>query len=86
MRGSDLFELYRQLLAVIGGSYATVRLVNFVWRFQLATRSAPRLEAMARRYLVLQVLRVRISRFALDLLHIALLVLVLGWLIRLHWH
>lgn len=85
MRGSEVFDLYRQLLAIIGGSYATVRLISFVWRFEVAMRSAPRLEALARRYLVLQLLRVRISRFVVDLLQIAVLVVVLGYLIRLHW-
>ena len=85
MRGSDVFDLYRQLLAMIGGSYATVRLILFVWRFQVATRSAPRFEALGRRYLVLQLLRVRISRFVVDLLQITVLMGVLYYLLRLHW-
>ena len=85
MRGSEVFDLYRQLLAIIGGSYATVRMISFVWRFEVAMRSSPRLEALARRYLVLQLLRVRISRFTVDLLQIAVLGVVLGYLIRLHW-
>lgn len=85
MRGSDVFHLYRQLLAVIGASYATVRLIQFVWRFELATRSAPRIEALGRRYLTLQLLRVRISRFVVDLAQVAVLAIVLYCLIRLHW-
>ncbi len=85
MRGSDAFDLYRQLLAVIGVSYAVVRLIHFVWRFELATRSAPRIEALGRRYLTLQLLRVRVSGFVIDLAQIAVLVVVLYCLIRLHW-
>lgn len=85
MRGSDAFDLYRQLLAVIGVSYAAVRLIQFVWRFELATRSAPRIEALGRRYLTLQLLRVRVSRFVLDLAQIAVLAFLLYYLIRLHW-
>ncbi len=80
-----MFDLYRQFLAVVGGSYAAVRLIHFVWRFQLATRSAPRLEALGRRYLVLQLLRVRVSRFVVDLAQIAVLVAVLYYLLALHW-
>ena len=65
--------------------FMTVRLILFVWRFQVATRSAPRFEALGRRYLVLQLLRVRISRFVVDLLQITVLVGVLYYLLRLHW-
>ncbi len=85
MRVTDAFDLYRQLLAVIGASYATVRLIHFVWRFQLATQSAPRLEALGRRYLVLQLLRVRFGRFVPDLVQITVLAVVLYYLLRLHW-
>ena len=85
MRGSDLFDLYRQLLVIVVGTYTVVRTVNFVLRWQLATRSAGRAEAIARRYLALQLLRVRIRRFAPDLLEVGVLLVVLGYLLWLHW-
>jgi hypothetical protein len=85
MRGSDLFDLYRQLLAILAGSYGAVRLGHFIWRFQMTTRAAPRIEAMLRRYLVAQLLRVRISRFGVDLLQVAGLSGLLGYLLWLHW-
>jgi hypothetical protein len=84
MTGRDLFDLFRQLLALLGGVYVVVRLVNFVVRWQVSMRSTRRAEALARRYLVLQALRVRISRFVVELLQIAALVVVLAWLIHLH--
>jgi hypothetical protein len=85
MRGNDLFGLYRQLLVIVVGTYTVVRMVNFVWHWQLATRSAGRAEAIARRYLVVQVLRLRIRRFVLDLLEVGVLLVVLGYLLWLHW-
>ena len=84
MRGSDIFNLYRQLLAIIVTTYAVVRAVNFVWRWQLAGGSARRWEATARRYLVVQFLQVRLRRFAIDLLQIAVLGAVFAWVIWLH--
>ena len=85
MTGRDVFDFYRFLLTVLVSTYAGVRLVQFFWRWQIVTRSAPRAEALARRYLMVQFLRVRTSRFALDLLTIAALLAVLAWLISLHW-
>ena len=84
MCGSEVFDLYRQLLAILGGSYALVRSVNFVWRWQLATRTATGVEALGRRYLVVQLLRLPIRRFTLDLLQILVLVAVLAYLLWLH--
>jgi len=85
MSGGDIFDLYRRLLAIIVTTYVTVRAVSFVWRWQLAMGSARRWEATTRRYLVVQLLRVRLHRSVLDLLQIAVLAVVFCYLIWLHW-
>ncbi|MHC4064937.1 MAG: hypothetical protein ACYSUQ_04805 [Planctomycetota bacterium] len=85
MRGSDIFDLYRQLLAIILATYMVVRLANFIWRWQLASGSARRWESMARRYLVVQFLRIRVRRFVVDLLQLSVLAVVFAYLVWLHW-
>jgi len=84
VRGSDIFDIYRQLLTLVVSSYVVVRTVNSIWRWQSATQSAPKWEAAARRYVVTQLLRVRLRRFALDLLQIGAAAGVLACLIWLH--
>jgi hypothetical protein len=81
MTGLQLFDLYRKLLLIVFSTYGTVKLVNFVWRWQLATRRASRHEALLRRYLFLTLLRVRLRRFWLDALQILLLCVVLFGLV-----
>ncbi|MCP4246998.1 MAG: hypothetical protein GY778_08100 [bacterium] len=84
MRGGDVFDLYRHLLALVVGTYVVVRAVNFIWRWQLATGSAHRLEGLLRRYLVVSVLRLRIRRFVFELGQVLLLTGVLVYLVWLH--
>ena len=84
MRGGDLFDLYRDLLALVVGTYVVVRTLNFIWRWQLATGSAPRLEGLLRRYLVVSVLRLRVRRFVFELGQVFLLIGVLSYLAWLH--
>jgi len=84
MTGADLFDFYRELLAIVVGTYGAVRLVRFLWRWQLSGRAASRGELLARRYVVVQILRLRVSRFLLDLIEIVVLLGLLGWLICLH--
>ncbi len=85
MTGGDIFSFYRQLLALLVGTYSLIRLIHFVWRWQAAMESGRRSEVLARRYLVIQILRLRISRFALDLVELGALLLLLAWVIHLHW-
>ncbi len=85
MRGSELFDLYRQVLVIVVGTYAVVKTVNFALRWQAKTSAARRAEAVARRYLVVQFLRLRIRRFTLDLLQVAALLVILSYLLWLHW-
>jgi len=85
MRGSDIFDLYRQLLAIVVSTYIVVRMVNFVLRWQLATEAAPRWEALVRRYLTVQLMRLRVRRFLFELGQVAVLAAVFGYLLLLHW-
>lgn len=85
MRGGEIFDLYRHLLALVVGTYVAVRTVNLIWRWQLATGSADRLEGLLRRYLVASVLRVRVRRFVFELGQVFLLIGVLSYLVWLHW-
>lgn len=85
MSGFDLFDFYRFLLSVLVGSYATVRLVTFIWRLQYIGFGDPRARGLLRQYLLIQMLRVRFRRFAWDLLQIALLLVVFILLLHRHW-
>lgn len=84
MSGSDVFDLYRQSLTLVVGVYVVFRTANFVIQWQAAIASARKPEAILRRYLAVQFLRVRVRRFAFDLLQVAVLVAVLGYLVWLH--
>ncbi len=86
MPGGDLFDFYRQVLLIVAGTYTVLQTTNFVLRWRMATTAAGRTEALARRYLVVQLLRVRLRRFAFDFLQLAVLIGVLAYLLWLHWH
>jgi len=80
----DLFEFYRFLLALLVGVYCVVKLISFLWRwhrFDSRYRWAP----LVRRYVVVQLLRIRVRRFVLDFLQIAALALILILLVSRHW-
>ncbi len=81
----DLFEFYRYLLAVLVASYATARLITFIWRLGRVDAADPRSHVLLRRYLVVQLLRLRVGRFAWDLTVIAALLMVLVSLVLRHW-
>ena len=85
MCGFDLFEFYRFLLTVLVGSYCVVRLAVFIWRFQSLGVDDPRGLGLLRRYLIVQVLRVRITRFTADLLQIGALLVIVVLLVNRHW-
>ncbi|HNQ23338.1 MAG TPA: hypothetical protein PKK06_09620 [Phycisphaerae bacterium] len=91
MHGSDIFELYRHLLGILVGSYVAVRSLNFLAWLLAETgaeaRRTPsqRLDVLWRRYLLVQLLRVRPGRFAGELAQITGLVAILMGLLCLHW-
>lgn len=79
----DIFDFYRRVLMILGGSYGLVRLVNFIWRWRERGLAASRHEAMLRHWVELTALRLRIRRFTLDVLQVGLLAAILGYVI---WH
>lgn len=84
MTGHDLFDFYRKTLLLFGMNYAALRTVHAIWCWQTWGTGASKWEAMGRRYLEVQLLRIRVRRFARDLLEIAGLCGVLLVLISQH--
>jgi|WetSurMetagenome_2_1015567.scaffolds.fasta_scaffold151811_1 hypothetical protein len=83
MHEIDLFAMYRHALLVVVGTYTTVRLIQFIWRWRLAGLAAPRPEALLRRWVEVSVLRLRLGRFRVDALQIAALAALLLYLLSL---
>jgi hypothetical protein len=80
----DLFACYRWLLAIVCTVYTVVRLVQTAHGWIVYFWSPyPRIGVL-RRYALLQVLRIRVRRFTLDLLQIAGLTAALFALLWLH--
>ncbi len=79
----DLFDFYRRLLILLVGSYGGVRLVLFIWRWRARRLTAGRREAMLRRWVELSALRIRTTRFSLDVLQIVFLSTILAYLLSL---
>lgn len=84
MHDLSLFDLYRRLLAIVIGTYAMVRTISFVWRWQAFGRSGSRTEAILRRYVFTVLLGVRVRRFWFEFLQIGGLIAVLAYLLHLH--
>ena len=80
----DLFHFYRFLLAVLVASYALVRLALFLARWHDLGVDDPRGVGLLKRYGLLQLVRVRLWRFAREGLVIGLLLALLITLITLH--
>ena len=81
MTGADLFDVYRQTLAIVFGSYAIVKAGHLLWNWQIGSRRAGRHEAVLRRYLVTSLLRIRLRRFWFELLQIAVLAVIFAYLV-----
>jgi hypothetical protein len=79
-----VFHLYRYMLVIVVSCYVTVRLVTFIWRWQLNVQSAERPEALVRRYAVTLFLRVRLRRFWFDFLQIGTMLAALIYIVMLH--
>lgn len=84
MPSFDLFEFYRFLLFVLAASYSLVRVVFFIWWWQVSADSVLG-GAMVRRYLSVLLLRVRFWRFLYEFVVMAGLASILLVLIQLHW-
>jgi len=80
----DLFFFFRRFLMIACAVYAIVRLSQSMWRWWRYLFAPRRSAALARHYLLLQVLRIRVRRFATELAQIAALAAVLVLVIWLH--
>ena len=80
----DLFVTFRWMLATICTVYAAVCIWQSLWGW-LNYFSSSRQTAVLGRYTVVLLLRLKIRRFAGELLQIAAWLLVLGLLVYLHY-
>lgn len=79
-----MFDLYRRLLVTAIATYATVRTVSFVWRWQAFGRSGSRAEVVLQRYALTVLMGVRVRRFWFEFLQIGGLIALLWYLLLLH--
>ncbi len=82
----DLFFFFRRVLVIVCAVYGVVRFSHSLWRGHRYLSSGRRSTALARDYLLLHLLRVRVHRFSVDLLGIAILTAALIGVIWLHRH
>ena len=79
----DLFVTFRWMLATVCTVYAAVCIWRSLWGW-LNYFSSSRQTAVLGRYTAVLLLRLKIRRFAGELLQIAVLLLVLGLVVSLH--
>ncbi len=80
----DLFHLFRWMLVVVCTVYATLQLVSSLWGWHEYLSPSKRETAVLRRYVLLQLLRLRVHRFLWELLQIVTLLGALAYLVWLH--
>jgi uncharacterized membrane protein len=82
--GRDLFQVWRLLLTTICAIYAAVVAARSLWRWGVLLSGPGRTTSMMRSYMVVQLLRLRIRRFAWEFTRIGLCILIL--VVVLYWH
>jgi len=80
----DLFYLFRYFLCVVCTIYAAARTGQTLLRWQQWLWADGRSQALVRRYLMAQLVRVRLRRFGFDVLQIIVLLAVFWQVILLH--
>ena len=81
----DLFELWRRMLVVVCGMYTLVRTGQSVWHvYGLFWGQDQRIWSIARRYVIAQMLRTRLRRFAWEGLQIFALALAFAAVLFAH--
>src|SRR5262245_8073462 len=80
----DLFEFFRFILTIACFIYAAVVTIQSVWNWMLYLSGTQRATTLLRRYLIIQLLRLRLRPFAGELVQIAVWTAVLVFLIRMH--
>ena len=81
----DLFDFFRFMLALVVSIYCLIRFIMWATLALRAVAGTDRTTGLLRNYLAVQLLRIRIRRFFLDLTQIAALSVLLLLLIRRHW-
>ena len=82
--GFDLFFLWRWILAVTGAVYTVLRTIQSVGRWLGWLEPVDRLSRIRRHYVMLHLLRLRITDFWWELLQIGSLLVLLIMIVR--WH
>src|SRR5262245_156273 len=82
--GLDLFEFWRFILTVACFIYAAVLTVQSIWNWLVYLSGPQRATTLLRRYVIIQLLRLRLRPFAGELLQIGVWSVVLAQLVRLH--
>ncbi len=80
----DLFFFWRRVLMIACTIYAVIRLAQTAWTWYVRLSGRARHLAIARQYLLIQLLRVSPRRFLWHLLDLAMLLIVLLLLIGGH--
>jgi len=81
----DLFDLWRRMLGVVCGIYVALRSAQSLQRlYELLWGQSGRLTVLARRYVLVQLLRTRLRKFACDLIEIVALALLFAGLLFAH--
>jgi len=80
----DAFIVFRRLLCLVVTAYTALRTAQTLLRWRRWLWSADRSRAYLRRYVAIQLLRVRLRRFGWDILQIVVLTAILYEVIRLH--
>ncbi len=78
-----LFELFRWFLAVVCTVYATVLTIQWLWGW-LKYFGTSRQTAILGRYATLLLVRIRLRRFALELVQIVALTVLFFYIV--HWN
>lgn len=79
-----LFEIYRRFLLVALVAYTAVNAFRFALGWLEARRQGPRHQRLIQTFVEYQFVRTKLAPFRRDLLEIAGLVVILGFLIWLH--
>ncbi|NLX03596.1 MAG: hypothetical protein GXY33_00475 [Phycisphaerae bacterium] len=84
IEGFDPFFFFRRILVIFATLYSGLILARAGWRWFKYLYFPDRSRQLLRRYLFIQLMRVRLRRFGGDLLQIAGLLAIMGLVIWLH--
>ena len=81
----DLFHLFRAALVTVCSIYALLQIGSTLRRLNLYLTPTRRDRAMLRGYIMVHLVRLRVRRFAFDLMEILILLGALIYIVRLHY-